>query len=397
LSTVEELHEAFEAYIRYGSYTKAAKKLGIDSRTVKRRAVKYENSPEYSTFRQNCLDTGTDPNKVAYYWLKTDDVSLLIKNNSIPTYDEIRDEMIAEFKNHAPVYTPIVRSNDDGEHLLVVDPADIHIGKYSKIHETGADYNIETAVERVRKGVTSLLTKAVGFGVKKIVFVIGNDVLHIDSPHRKTTAGTPQDTDGQWWEMFLEAKKCYIAAIEEMTQVADVHVVFCPSNHDYTSGWMLADTISSWFRNNRNVSFGLNNRNVSISHRKYVEYGNNIIGFTHGDGAKEKDLPTLMQFEAREAWGRAKHAYWYVHHTHHKNRATLGLNAQKLEKDHIGITVLETGKSIDPVNNIYIETVRSPSPADGWHDRNGYKNSQAIEAFLHHPTDGQVARFTHFF
>jgi hypothetical protein len=197
--------------------------------------------------------------------------------------------------------------------------------------------------------------------------------------------------------MFIEAKKCYVRAIERLTAVAPVHVVFCPSNHDYQSGWMLADTIFSWFRNNPNVEFGDRQLNLSIAPRKYIEYGDNLIGFTHGDTAKEKDLVTLMQHEARASWGRTKHSYLYVHHFHHKIRSVYGNDSQKLEKDLIGFTVINTARPVNSENNTYVEYVRSPSAPDSWHSRQGHVARQAVEAFIHHPEHGQVARFTSFF
>ena len=52
-------------------------------------------------------------------------------------------------------------------------------------------------------------------------------------------------------------------------------------------------------------------------------------------------------------------------------------------KDFIGMTV---------------EYLRSPSGADKWHSDKGYVGSKiSIEAFIHHPTGGQVARLTHNF
>ena len=67
-------------------------------------------------------------------------------------------------------------------------------------------------------------------------------------------------------------------------------------------------------------------------------------------------------------------------------------------KDHIGVTVLSTSTLVDPARNVSVEYVRSPSPADGWHDRNGYVGSpQAVEAFLYDVRGGQPGRFTHEF
>lgn len=398
--TTEQKQEAVDAKRVHGSNKAAADALGISEgafRNRHRQGVEdglAKAEPDEVLLR-DCEANGVPIDDVTHYWLKTDAISMFVKRPGAMSYADMRDEIIADMDAHAPTYLPIV--HEPGEHLLIVDPADVHVGKLSRIHETGYDYDMSEAVRRVREGVTGLLAKAKPFGVAKIVFVIGNDILHIDHPHRHTTAGTPQDTHGQWWEMFLEAKRCYVALIEQMTMLADVHVVFCPSNHDYMSGWMLADSIHSWFRNNPNVHFGDDQRSISIAHRKYVEFGLNLIGFTHNDGAKEKDLQSLMQYDVRVAWGRARHAVWYVHHTHHKQRNVYGKDAQKREKDHIGVTILQAGKTVDPTQNVYVETVRTPSPPDGWHDRNGYVNTQAIEVFLHHPADGQVARFTHLF
>ena len=157
--------------------------------------------------------------------------------------------------------------------LLVVDPADIHIGKLASSFETGEDYNNQIAVNRVKEGVDGILRKSSGFNIDQIVLVVGNDILHIDTPRRTTTSGTPQDTDGMWYENFLIAKKLYIDVIDQLMKVADVHIMYNPSNHDYTNGFFLADAIKSWYKDCENVSF-----DVSISHRKYYQYGNSLIG-----------------------------------------------------------------------------------------------------------------------
>jgi hypothetical protein len=248
-----------------------------------------------------------------------------------------------------------------------LDPADIHIGKLASSFETGEEYNNQIAVQRVKEGVKGILDKTAGFNINKILFIAGNDILHIDTPRRTTTSGTFQDTDGMWYDNFLIAKQLYIELLEMLVTVADVHFCFNPSNHDYTNGFFLADTIQSWFSKSENITF-----DCSIAHRKYYTYGENMIGSTHGDGAKAQDLPLLMAQESPQSWAQTKHRYVYTHHVHHKT-----------SKDYIGVTV---------------ESLRSPSGTDSWHDRNGYKGApKAVEGFLHHPEHGQIARITHIF
>ncbi len=323
----------------------------------------------HEALREYCERNLIPLESVNHYWHKGESFSVHVKNDSNEkTYMDVRDEIIAEMKAYAPSYRAIVRTANIGtdNHLLAIDPADVHVGKLATSFETGAEYNSEIAVQRVLEGVDVLLQRASGYNLNKIAVIIGNDILHIDSPKRGTTSGTPQDTDGMWYEAFLKAKKLYVNVIERLLQVADVHVIYNPSNHDYMSGFFLADSISSWFSKHPNVSF-----DTSIAHRKYFTYGNNLIGSTHGDGAKEGDLPLLMAHEAKD-WSNCKHKYFYTHHLHHNK-----------SKDYMGVN---------------ITILRSPSEADSWHHRNGYQHApKAIEAFIHHEQYGRVATLTHIF
>ena len=256
--------------------------------------------------------------------------------------------------------------SSDDEHLFVIDPADVHIGKLAKSFETGEDYDNQIAVQRVREGVEGLLEKAKGFRIDKILFVGGNDILHIDTPKRTTTSGTDQDTDGMWYTNFLIAKELYIEILTRLIQVADVHFVFNPSNHDYTHGFFLADVIQTYFKDCKNITF-----DCSIAHRKYYVYHQNLIGTTHGDGGKMDNLPLTMAHESPD-WSSCKHKYIYIHHFHHK-----------ISKDYMGVCV---------------EALRSCSGTDSWHHRNQYQHApKAIEGFVHHPLHGQIARLTHLF
>lgn len=313
-----------------------------------------------------CESIGVPFENIRSYWYKSKMFSINVKSEPI-SYIDIKDDVIKEMCSHSPSYKEVKRTPSGEGHLLVIDPADIHIGKLARAFETGEEYDSQIAVARVLEGVQGILDKTAGFDIDQIVLIGGNDVLHIDTPTRKTTAGTPQDTDGMWYDNFMIAKQLYVDVIEMLIQVADVHFTFNPSNHDYTNGFFLADVIQSWFRKSKNITF-----DCSIAHRKYYRYHNNLIGTTHGDGAKAQDLPLLMAQESKGNWAETKHRYVYTHHVHHKN-----------SKDYIGVTV---------------ESLRSPSGTDGWHHRKGYQhNPKAVEGFLHNKVHGQIARITHIF
>lgn len=324
-------------------------------------------SSHHKALQAYCEENQIPFESVNHYWHKGKNFSLHVKGEEGPTYMEMRQDAIREMNEHAPSYPKIVREKKiTSGHLFLLDPADVHIGKLARSFEVGVDYNQEIAVNRVIEGTEGLIIKASGYDIDKVAIIIGNDILHTDTTRRTTTSLTPQDTDGMWYENFLKAKRLYIDVIERLLTIADVHVIFNPSNHDYMSGFFLADSISSWFSKCNNVTF-----DVSIAHRKYFRYGNNLIGSTHGDGAKEADLPLIMAHESKD-WSSCKHKYFYTHHLHHNK-----------SKDYMGVNVT---------------LLRSPSEADSWHSKSGYEHApKAIEAFIHHPEFGRSAHLTHIF
>ena len=299
--------------------------------------------------------------------------SIVTKEDITANETDILKTVSSFIENHSPHYPSIKRKIKLNNHLLVINPADIHIGKYANHLETGDGYNVEIACERVLEGLQGLIDKSKGFEVDRVLFCVGNDILHIDNVYNTTTAGTNQDVDGKWWEHFEIALALYVKCVEILREIAPVDVIHSMSNHDYQSGFHLAHALKSWFRRDSEVSF-----DISVAHRKYYKYGKNLIGLEHGDGAKMDKLPLLMAQEQPSLWSETTHRYWYLHHLHHKVKHKW-LDA----KDFIGVTV---------------EYMRSPSGTDSWHSRKGFTGvPKAVEGFLHQKESGQVARLVHYF
>jgi len=308
-------------------------------------------------------------------WIKEKGISLLVKNPNAVSNDTVNmEEIMADFREKMTKYTPkypkIRRDKLKEGHLLVIDPADLHIGKLGADYE---NYNSDKAVKLAIEGVEGLMRKASGYEIDKIVLVIGNDVLHTDNARRTTTSGTPQDTDRSWYENYTRARDLYVHIIESLMTIADVHIVHCPSNHDYITGTLLAETVYAWFHKSKNVTF-----DIGLIHRKYYKYGNSLISLSHGDGAKLDQTPLLMAEEAKQDWADTAFRYIYLHHIHHKQTYKF-----KASQDFPGVSV---------------EFLRSPSGTDRWHKDNGYTGAiRAIEGFIHSKTHGQVARLSHTF
>ena len=391
---------AFDAVIKHGSIRAASRELGEAHSGVSR---KYHAAKDY--LETDDAITGamasvgmTDVTPLHSGWIKSDGASMYFqmpkgggdKDTVLETIrgaiDDLKDETFPEYE---------LRAAPDGECLLVIDLADVHVGKLCAETETGYTYSREVAVKRMVEGTRELIRKSSGMGIGRILFVLGNDILHVDNSRSTTTSGTPQDTHGTIHQLYRDAFAGYVKCIEMARLTAPVDLIFCPSNHDWIMGWCLAREVGAWFRNAPDVT--ATEYNMSEIHRKYYRFGNNLIGLTHGDGAKEADLYPLMMTEAREHVSDCPHKYIYVHHFHHKVRKQAGVVPHKREKDHIGMTMLHNSVKSMEGDNVQIEYVRSPSPPDGWHHRNGYINRQAVECFVHHPHDGQDGRFTVWF
>ena len=400
-TTDEQLLERVEAYHRHGESTGAAgRELELDARTIRRsideataRGLRADNAVSDA---MSAVNTSITP---ALIWAKTKNedgtgYSVLLKppKGEETLADQIR-EAIDEIKADAPKYPS--KPPPEGEHLLIMDLADVHIGKLCVESETGYTYNRDVAVHRMVEGAKALMNRSQSYDIGRVLLVIGNDILHVDTPKSTTTSGTSQDTDGSIFQMFRDALAAIIKISEALAEHADVDLIFCPSNHDWLMGWALVQTVAAQTANNPRIN--ATDYNISEVHRKYYRFGSNLIGLTHADGAKEKDLHALMTAEARQHISECPHLYWFLHHFHKKIRKNIGALSLAREKDHIGMTLVRSGMTMPEVMNAQIEYVRSPSPPDGWHHRNGYINRQAVESFVHHPYDGQVSRFTEWF
>ena len=414
--------ELVEAFKRLGSISAAAEAMGCERNTVRKAMRKagidevtqaglssprafnaLGTSPHVDPGIQAAMDAANTRLVPAAAWVKTkgdDDTpgySVLLRPEGQTRADLM--EMIRETTRevmaaHKPSLPPAFTAQDG--HLVVVDPADVHIGKLCVKSETGYHYDESVAAHRLIEGSRGICEKGMKNGATHALFVLGNDIAHIDNAKKTTTSGTPQDVSTSIFGIYRAAKIGYAQAIRNALDMGlSVQLLFCPSNHDWVLGYTLADTLGSLFRHHPNVI--ASDYALSERHRKYVQFGHNLLGFTHGDGAKESALLPLMIQETGQAARDCPLRYWYLHHYHHKIRKAEGIRPMERERDHIGMTVIKSGAGQMEGDNVQIEYARSPSPPDGWHDRNGFVNRQAVEAFVHDAQDGQIHRFTQWF
>lgn len=276
----------------------------------------------------------------------------------------LKAELLEEVRGYAPQYREIHRAAPP-KTLMVLGIFDPHLGRLAWAPETGARWDLETSVEQVRSAAESLLAKAQAEGVERIVFPIGNDLMHVDSPANATSRGTPQDVDGRYRQIKRAARHLVRDVIEMAREVAPVTGISVPGNHGHESDLDIAEWAQAWFHNAKDIQV-----DISYRRRHYLDYGVNLLGFTHGDGQKPDSLPSLMPLEASEQWGRTSHREFLIGHFHKKNETVF----QPLT-EHGGVRV---------------RVVSSLAPNDAWHEWKGYGAIRAAESFYYSAADGYV-------
>ena len=110
--------------------------------------------------------------------------------------------------------------------------------------------------------------------------------------------------------MFDTALELMVDTIATLQEIAPVHVLLVSGNHSRMAEFYIARYLEAYFRNCTAITF--DSRPLK---RKYIEYGNTLIGFSHGETEKKR-IENIMQVEAREEWGRTLYHEWHLGHLH---------------------------------------------------------------------------------
>ena len=258
------------------------------------------------------------------------------------------------------------RRKKKGGKLLEISIPDIHLGKLCWSEETGGEnYDTNEAVARFKDAIDDLVTRIKPEDVSEILLPLGNDMLNTDGKENETSNGTPQAEDSRWQKSFKKACELCTWAINRCLEVAPVNVLIVPGNHDQERSYYLGCFLEAMFSGRQDVEI-----NNAPTERKYRRFGNTLIGFTHGDRIKLKDLIALAQNEQRKAWGESKYCEWHLGHLHRES-------------------VMEDG-------GVIARVIPSLCPPDAWHAKHGYVMAiPAAQAFVYDDESGLESIFYH--
>ena len=287
-------------------------------------------------------------------WLKS--------RKSVMDMEQIRQDFIDELKKISPKvepkkYEPAI---DKAPNMLQINIFDLHFGKLAWDEESGENYDIKIAEKIFNDAIDSFIRDVKGMNIEKILFPIGNDLMNSDYSHpfNRTTAGTPQDSDSRWSDMFRNCRKMLVENINKLAEVSPVDIIMVGGNHDTERVYFMGDSLEGWFSNNPNV-----NINNSPAQRKYYKYHNTLIGFTHGNNEKISDLPLILAQECPVDWGLTKYREFHLGHLHHVRSASYNPAFEQ--------------------QGVMIRHMPSLSATDAWHSSRGYvANKRSAEAYL---------------
>lgn len=239
---------------------------------------------------------------------------------------------------------PVLNKRDNIENMILIDIADLHLNKFSD------DYDMEMARTRFNNAIDTFLSET---SAEECIFIIGEDYFNIDTINKTTTKGTPQDTEVDVYKMFDFGLKLMIETLHTLSVFFDkVNVILIQGNHDKLLSYMLVKALEHYNFEKGNIVF-----NSEIKSRKYIEYGNSLIGLGHLDTENKKQKQFLMQNEVKEMYGKSKYNYFISGHLHNY--------------------------SVEEIGGVQYIRLPSLSGSDNWHNEMGYitqtKSAIALE------------------
>ena len=262
-----------------------------------------------------------------------------------------------EIEEFAAAHSPTVEKLDHLKPWSTLNPIayeislpDIH---YGKLH----DLNLTQVEDQYMMVVKELVEKASGLDIERFVLPIGNDGMNSEGMRRTTTKGTPQEESAGWKDTFRGYWQLMTMAVDYLKEKAPVDIIVVSGNHDYERMFYAGDVLAGWYRNDANVTV-----DNTYSSRKYYEYGQNMLMFTHGDKEKPADMPLIMATENPEMFARTSHREVHCGHLH-----------KEMVNEYRGIKV---------------RFVPSICPNDEWHKQMGYEAKRTGQAYIWNKSKG---------
>lgn len=366
--TDEQLRATVAAIEEHGSELAAAKALGISRSTLRHRnsaAAKRGLSPQHGLrhpypdgFRMGKTTIQRGPQgQIERTWER------MVEDRARQM--ELAGEIVAEMAQGIPAERKAPRPRlKTREELLVALPwGDPHFGMYSWAEETGNNFDLDIARDDLCGAVRYLVRSTPP--AKRCLLANLGDFYHADNLDGTTVkSGHILDMDSRLPKMVRVGVSAMRTAIHTaLRRHEQVEVVNAPGNHDPVLGLVMSILLANVYQDEPRVKI-----HDTPTFRHYVRHGNVLIGITHGDKTKDRDLPGIMATEKPEDWGQTKFRYYWRGHHHHDTRQEF--------------------------NGCTVEQFRTLAPGDSFAVSRGFLSGRDMKAIVLHREFGEVARQT---
>lgn len=292
--------------------------------------------------------------EVVLEWVKTREDEL--------SPDAIKEQIREALEGYAPPQTfPAAPTQVEDDLATVYVCADWHVGLLSWKQETKHNYDLKIGRQTIETAMTRLVSTTPP--AKQAVVLGLGDLLHSDNFAGMTAQSKNiLDVDGRWPRVLQTATQLILFTIDLALQKhQSVLVRIIPGNHDEQSAIAVTLAVSMYHQNNPRVTV-----DDDAGRFWWWLWGKVLLGASHGDKAKMKDLPLIMAARNPEAWGKSKFRHIYTGHVHCERALEL--------------------------NGVTVESFQSPVAPDAWHVSMGYGAGRSVQAITHHKDHGEIMR-----
>lgn len=283
--------------------------------------------------------------------------------------DALKSKYMHDLNKHGVRPFAAYRPTATSGNVLEINVPDLHAGKLAWAKETGyKDYDTKIALDTFDNAIDALLARSSHIKFDKILFVVGNDMMHSDTIAGTTTSGTQLDNDSRYHKTFVKLRNRLIDTINhKLLPIAPVHIIGCPGNHDKLSAWHLADSLQMYFHDYEDVSI-----DNSPEEFKFFQWGQVMLMFAHGNTGKKPDYPLTMATKRKEMWAATTYREAHTGHVH-----------QTQVQEYHGVRVRILPALCEPdawhAANNFVGNLRT-AEAYAWNDKEGLINKAFYNA-----------------
>lgn len=238
---------------------------------------------------------------------------------------------------------------------------DIHFGKEGN----------DTIDKDFEDTIKYLIQKAAPVNyIERMYFVVGGDLINMDTFGGTTTSGTGLDNCMTATEAYVQAFDAMHWAINFIKAYCkELVIVYVPGNHDRLSSFHLVHALS------KSIESSEITWDIKYEERKVHVWHNNFNAFEHGD-KRSKNNPLIYASEYPKEWGATTNRTLFKGHIH---------TDRKVEY----MTSNETAGFIE-------KTLPSLGKTDYYHYSNKYVgNRRSGKLEIQHPTMGNICELTY--